>query len=87
MYDDGEGRETTHYSIVDRWGNAVCVTYTINDWFGAGVIAGDTGFLLNDEMDDFTAKAGMANMYGLVQGERNAIAPGKRPLSPWRRRS
>jgi gamma-glutamyltranspeptidase/glutathione hydrolase len=77
----GEGRETTHYSIVDRWGNAVAVTYTINDWFGAGVVADGTGFLLNDEMDDFTAKPGVANMYGLVQGARNAIAPGKRPLS------
>ena len=81
LNDDGEGRETTHYSIVDRFGNAVSVTYTINDWFGAGVIAGDTGFFLNDEMDDFTAKPGVANMYGLVQGAANAIAPGKRPLS------
>jgi gamma-glutamyltranspeptidase/glutathione hydrolase len=77
----GEGNDTTHYSIVDRWGNAVAVTYTLNDWFGAGVIAGDTGFFLNDEMDDFTAKPGVANMYGLVQGARNSIAPGKRPLS------
>lgn len=76
-----EGEETTHYSIVDRWGNAVAVTYTLNDWFGAGVMAGDTGFFLNDEMDDFTSKPGVANMYGLVQGERNAIEPGKRPLS------
>ena len=76
-----EGEETTHYSVVDRWGNAVAVTYTLNDSFGAGVVAGDTGFLLNDEMDDFTVKPGVANMYGLVQGERNAIAPGKRPLS------
>jgi gamma-glutamyltranspeptidase/glutathione hydrolase len=76
-----EGEDTTHYSIVDRWGNAVAVTYTLNDSFGAGVVAGDTGFLLNDEMDDFTSKPGAANMYGLVQGERNAIAPGKRPLS------
>jgi gamma-glutamyltranspeptidase/glutathione hydrolase len=76
-----EGEDTTHYSIVDRWGNAVAVTYTLNDSFGAGVVAGDTGFLLNDEMDDFTSKPGVANMYGLVQGERNAIAPGKRPLS------
>lgn len=81
LNDDPEGRETTHYSIVDRWGNAVAVTYTINDWFGAGVVAGDTGFLLNDEMDDFTAKPGTANLYGLVQGAKNAIAPGKRPLS------
>jgi gamma-glutamyltranspeptidase/glutathione hydrolase len=77
----GEGQETTHYSIVDRWGNAVSVTYTLNDWFGASVIAGNTGFFLNDEMDDFTAKPGTANMYGLVQGVRNAVAPGKRPLS------
>ena len=76
-----EGEDTTHYSIVDRWGNAVAVTYTLNDSFGAGVVAGDAGFLLNDEMDDFTSKPGVANMYGLVQGERNAIAPGKRPLS------
>ncbi len=52
-----EGRDTTHYSIVDRWGNAVSVTYTLNDWFGAGVIAGETGFFLNDEMDDFTCEA------------------------------
>ena len=78
---NGEGSETTHYSIVDRWGNAVAVTYTLNDWFGAGVVAGDTGFLLNDEMDDFTAKPGVPNMYGLVQGERNEVQPGKRPLS------
>lgn len=76
-----EGAETTHFSIVDRWGNAVGVTYTLNGWFGAGVIAGSTGFFLNDEMDDFTSKPGVANMYGLVQGDRNAIAPGKRPLS------
>jgi len=76
-----EGNHTTHYSIVDRWGNAVSVTYTLNDWFGASVMAGDTGFFLNDEMDDFTAKPGVANMYGLVQGERNDIQPGKRPLS------
>lgn len=76
-----EGNQTTHFSIVDRWGNAVAMTYTINDWFGAGVIAGDTGFFLNDEMDDFTSKPGVPNMFGLVQGERNAIAPGKRPLS------
>ncbi len=76
-----EGGDTTHYSIVDRWGNAVAVTYTLNDWFGAGVIAGDTGFFLNDEMDDFTAKPGSPNMYGLVQGARNDVAPGKRPLS------
>ncbi|HVR47335.1 MAG TPA: gamma-glutamyltransferase family protein [Candidatus Binatia bacterium] len=76
-----ESADTTHYSIVDRWGNAVAVTYTINDSFGAEVVAGDTGFLLNDEMDDFTAKPGVPNLYGLVQGVRNEIAPGKRPLS------
>jgi gamma-glutamyltranspeptidase/glutathione hydrolase len=76
-----ENATTTHYSIVDRRGNAVAVTFTINDDFGAKVIAGDTGFFLNDQMDDFTAKPGSANLFGLVQGEANAIAPGKRPLS------
>ncbi|UZE20163.1 gamma-glutamyltransferase [Pseudomonas sp. B21-054] len=76
-----EGSNTTHYSIVDQWGNAVSVTYTLNDWFGAGVMASKTGVILNDEMDDFTAKIGVPNMYGLVQGEANAIAPGKAPLS------
>ena len=76
-----EGSNTTHYSIVDQWGNAVSVTYTINDWFGAKVTAPTTGVLLNNEMDDFTAKIGVPNLYGLVQGEANAIAPGKRPLS------
>ncbi len=76
-----ENGDTTHFSIVDKWGNAVAVTYTINDLFGAGVIAGDTGFFLNDEMDDFTSKPGVPNMFGLVQGERNDIQPGKRPLS------
>jgi len=76
-----EGSNTTHYSIVDKWGNAVSVTYTLNDWFGAKVTAAKTGVLLNNEMDDFTAKIGVPNLYGLVQGEANAIAPGKRPLS------
>ena len=76
-----EGSNTTHYSITDRWGNAVSVTYTLNDWFGAKVTAAKTGVLLNNEMDDFTAKVGVPNLYGLVQGEANAIAPGKRPLS------
>jgi gamma-glutamyltranspeptidase/glutathione hydrolase len=76
-----EGTNTTHYSIADRWGNAVAVTYTLNDWFGAKVTAAGTGVLLNNEMDDFTAKIGVPNLYGLVQGEANAIAPGKRPLS------
>jgi len=76
-----EGSNTTHYSIVDKMGNAVSVTYTLNDWFGAKVMASKTGVLLNDEMDDFTAKVGVPNLYGLVQGEANSIAPGKRPLS------
>ena len=76
-----EGSNTTHYSIVDKWGNAVAVTYTLNDWFGAKVTAARTGVLLNNEMDDFTVKIGVPNLYGLVQGEANAIAPGKRPLS------
>ena len=76
-----EGTETTHFSVVDTAGNAVSVTYTINALFGAKVIAGDTGFFLNDEMDDFTVKPGVPNLFGLVQGKTNAIAPGKRPLS------
>jgi gamma-glutamyltranspeptidase / glutathione hydrolase len=76
-----EKPETTHYSVVDAAGNAVAVTYTLNGYFGAGVMAPGTGFFLNNEMDDFTAKPGTANLYGLVQGEANAIAPGKRPLS------
>jgi len=76
-----EGSNTTHYSIVDAAGNAVSVTYTLNDWFGAHVMAPGTGILMNDEMDDFSAKPGAANMYGLVEGPNNAIAPGKRPLS------
>ncbi len=76
-----EGSNTTHYSIIDKQGNAVSVTYTLNDWFGAKVTAARTGVILNDEMDDFTAKIGVPNLYGLVQGEANAIQPGKRPLS------
>jgi gamma-glutamyltranspeptidase/glutathione hydrolase len=76
-----EGVNTTHYSIADKYGNAVSVTYTLNGWFGAAVTADKTGILLNNEMDDFTSKPGSPNMFGLVQGEANAIAPGKRPLS------
>jgi len=76
-----EGTNTTHYSIVDKDGNAASVTYTLNNWFGAQVTAGSTGVLLNDEMDDFTSKVGAPNMFELVQGAANAIAPGKRPLS------
>src|SRR5207247_8769082 len=77
-----DGTNTTHYSIIDNQGNAVSVTYTLNDWFGAKVTAAKTGILLNDEMDDFTAKLGVPNLYGLVQGQANAITPCKRPLSP-----
>jgi gamma-glutamyltranspeptidase/glutathione hydrolase len=76
-----EGCNTTHYSIVDQEGNAVAVTYTLNNGYGSGVTVPGAGFLLNDEMDDFAAKPGEPNMFGLVQGESNAIAPGKRPLS------
>jgi gamma-glutamyltranspeptidase / glutathione hydrolase len=76
-----EPDDTTHYSVVDSAGNAVAVTYTLNDLFGSRVTAEGLGFLLNDEMDDFTSKPGAPNMFGLVQGEANAIAPGKRPLS------
>jgi gamma-glutamyltranspeptidase/glutathione hydrolase len=76
-----EKPETTHISVLDSDGNAVSLTYTINGLFGAGVVAGDTGFFLNDEMDDFTVKPGVPNLFGLVQGQANAIAPGKRPLS------
>lgn len=76
-----EGNNTTHYSVVDNDGNAVAVTYTINYLFGTGRIAGDTGFFLNNEMDDFTSKPGVPNSFGLVQGEINKIEPGKRPLS------
>jgi gamma-glutamyltranspeptidase/glutathione hydrolase len=76
-----ENHQTTHYSVVDKDGNAVSITYTINNNFGANVIAGDTGFFLNDEMDDFTSKVGAPNLFGLVQGKNNAIEPGKRPLS------
>ena len=76
-----ESMETTHYSVVDSEGNAVAVTYTINDAFGNGITVPGLGFLLNNEMDDFSAKPGTPNMFGLVQGENNAIQPGKRPLS------
>jgi gamma-glutamyltranspeptidase/glutathione hydrolase len=76
-----ESHDTTHYSVVDSEGNAVSVTTTLNDSFGSHVTAGPLGFLLNDEMDDFTSKLGVPNMFGLIQGPANAIAPGKRPLS------
>jgi len=77
----GEPTETTHFAIVDKDGAMVSNTYTINDWFGAGVTAKGTGILLNDEMDDFTAQPGVPNVYGLLQGDQNAIQPKKRPLS------
>lgn len=76
-----EGVNTTHYSIVDAQGNAVAVTYTINLGYGVKKIAGDTGFFLNNELDDFTSKPGVPNAFGLVQGEANAVEPGKTPLS------
>ncbi len=75
-----EGTETTHFAVVDQEGNAVAVTYTLNGGYGSGVTA-PGGFLLNNEMDDFSVKPGEPNMFGLVQGETNAIQPGKRPLS------
>jgi gamma-glutamyltranspeptidase / glutathione hydrolase len=76
-----EPSNTTHYSVVDPAGNAVAVTTTLNDSFGSHVTAEGLGFLLNDEMDDFTSKEGVPNVYGLIQGPANAIGPGKRPLS------
>ena len=76
-----ESNHTTHYSVMDADGNAVSVTTTINDWFGSRVTADGLGFLLNDEMDDFSSKPGVPNSYGLLQSEMNAIGPGKRPLS------
>ncbi len=78
---DHEAPHTTHYSVVDAEGNAVAVTTTLNGWFGSRVTANGLGFLMNDEMDDFTAKPGVPNSDGLIQGTANAIAPGKRPLS------
>jgi gamma-glutamyltranspeptidase/glutathione hydrolase len=76
-----EPMDTTHYSVVDADGNAVAVTYTLNGGYGNGITVPGLGFLLNNEMDDFSSKPGTPNMFGLVQGEANAIAPGKRPLS------
>ncbi len=76
-----ESNHTTHYSVMDADGNAVAVTTTINDWFGSRVTADGLGFLLNDEMDDFSAKPGVPNSDGLLQSDLNAIGPGKRPLS------
>ena len=85
VYEELEGRtekpQTTHYSVVDREGNAVSVTYTLNGNFGASVVPPGTGVLLNDEMDDFTVARGVPNQFGLIQGDPNGIMPGKRPLS------
>jgi gamma-glutamyltranspeptidase/glutathione hydrolase len=76
-----ESEQTTHYSVMDKDGNVVATTYTINFSYGAGITAAGTGILLNNEMDDFSAKPGVPNAYGLIGGEANAIGPGKRPLS------
>lgn len=76
-----EGTETTHYSVVDSAGNAVATTTTINSLFGAGAYVASAGFFLNNEMDDFTVRPGVPNQFGLIMGDQNAIAPGKRPLS------
>ena len=76
-----ESDETTHFTVVDAQGNAVANTYTLNNSYGSAAMIKGTGMLLNDEMDDFAAKPGTPNMYGLIQGERNAVAPHKRPLS------
>ena len=76
-----ESRETTNYAVVDRWGSAVAITTTINSLYGSGVWVPGGGFFLNNEMDDFAAQPGTANQFGLVQGESNAVAPGKRMLS------
>jgi gamma-glutamyltranspeptidase/glutathione hydrolase len=76
-----ESDDTTHFTVVDAEGNAVSNTYTLNDSYGSAAVAKGTGIILNDEMDDFAAKPGTPNMYGLIQGERNAVAPKKRPLS------
>ncbi len=76
-----ESDQTTHYSVVDSQGNAVAVTYTLNTNFGSGIVAGSSGILLNNQMDDFSAKPGVPNVYGLIGGEANAVQAGKRPLS------
>ncbi|SQI44468.1 Gamma-glutamyltranspeptidase precursor [Leminorella richardii] len=76
-----ESNQTTHFSVVDAEGNAVAVTYTLNTNFGSGIVAGSSGILMNNQMDDFSAKPGVPNVYGLIGGEANAIQPAKRPLS------
>ena len=79
-----EGQQTTQYSVADGAGNAVSVTYTLNSWFGLRRVAGDTGVLMNDEMDDFASKAGASNQFGLVGSDANGVAPGKTPISSMR---
>jgi gamma-glutamyltranspeptidase/glutathione hydrolase len=81
VFNGHESMETTHYTVADAEGNVVAVTYTLNGGYGSKVTATGLGFLLNNEMDDFAPKPGEANMFGLIQGEANAIAPGKTPLS------
>ncbi|QMQ48444.1 gamma-glutamyltransferase [Escherichia coli] len=76
-----ESNQTTHYSVMDKDGNAVAVTYTLNTTFGTGIVAGESGILLNNQMDDFSAKPGVPNVYGLVGDDANAVGPNKRPLS------
>ena len=76
-----EGEETTHFSIVDKWGNAVSNTYTLNTAYGSGIIPFGTGILMNNEMDDFSSKPGYPNAYGLIGSEANKIEPKKTPLS------
>ncbi|MCV6627051.1 MAG: gamma-glutamyltransferase [Cellvibrionaceae bacterium] len=76
-----ESPDTTHYSVIDKWGNVVSNTYTLNFSYGSGIVVAGTGFILNNEMDDFSAKAGAPNAFGLSGSDANAIAPGKRPLS------
>lgn len=76
-----EGENTTHYSVADKFGNVVANTYTLNTGYGSAVVIPGTGVLMNNEMDDFTSEPGKPNAYGLIQSEKNAIAPGKRPLS------
>lgn len=76
-----EKLQTTHFSIVDKWGNAASNTYTLNGWFGSAVVVKGTGIILNNEMDDFSSKPGIANQFGVVGKDANAIAPNKRPLS------
>ena len=80
-FSDNESYETTHFSIVDKDGNAVSSTYTLNSTFGSGVVIKDTGILMNNEMDDFAAAPGIPNQFGLLGAEANQIVPGKRPLS------